>query len=67
MNQLNIGRQFILTNEILTPEEKIKRIFAVTKDDVSRVANNLIKTEKLNLVMVSPYKDNNEFINMLNI
>jgi len=61
------GRQFILTDEILTPEAKIKKIFAVTKEDVARVANNLLKTEKLNLVMVSPYKDQKEFINMLNI
>jgi predicted Zn-dependent peptidase len=61
------GRQFILTNEILTPQEKIQKIFAVTKDGVKKVANNLLKTEKLNLVMISPFKDENEFINILNI
>jgi predicted Zn-dependent peptidase len=61
------ARQFILTDEILTPEQKFEKIFAVTKEDVARVANDLLKTEKLNLVMVSPYKDQNEFINMLNI
>ncbi len=61
------ARQFILTDEILTPEQKFAKIFAVTKEDVARVANDLLKTEKLNLVMVSPYKDPNEFINMLNI
>ncbi|MBN1325558.1 insulinase family protein [Candidatus Falkowbacteria bacterium] len=61
------GRQFILTDKLLTPEEKIEKIFAITREDVSRVASNLLKTEKLNLVMVSPFKDEKEFINILNI
>lgn len=61
------GRQFILANELLTPAEKIKKIMSVSKSQVDRVARDIIKQEKLNLAMISPYKDQKEFIKLLKI
>ena len=61
------GKQFILTNKILSPEERFKKIFAVTKGQVNKVAKDLIKNEKLNLAMISPFKDKKEFLKLLRI
>lgn len=61
------GRQFVLTDEILTAEQKIKKIFAVTIDQVNKVAKDIIKTDKLNLAMISPFKDKKRFLKLLKI
>jgi len=61
------GRQHILTNKILTPEQKIKKIFAVTNPQLKKVAKDIIKIDKLNLAMISPFKNKKEFIKLLKI
>jgi predicted Zn-dependent peptidase len=61
------GRQFILTDKILTPNQKIKKIDEVTKAQVDKVAKDIIKTEKLNLAMISPFKDKKKFLKLLKI
>jgi len=61
------GRELLLTKKILTPEEKIKKIFQVSASQVHKVAKDILKTEKLNLAMISPYKDKNKYTKMLKI
>jgi len=61
------GKQLILTDEILTPEQKFKKIFSVTQTQVNKVAKDLIKSDKLNLAMISPFKDKKEFFKLLKI
>lgn len=61
------GREFILANRILTPEQKIKKIMAVTKNQVNKVAKDIIKKEKLNLVLISPFKDKKEIFKNINL
>jgi predicted Zn-dependent peptidase len=61
------GREFILANEILTPEQKIQKIFKVSLSQVKKVANDIIDTNKLNLAMISPNKNQKEFIKLLKI
>ncbi|MFH0846400.1 MAG: pitrilysin family protein [Patescibacteria group bacterium] len=51
------GFQEILKNEIIIPEEKVKRIKAITPQDIKRVANNIFKNNKLNLSIISPTAD----------
>lgn len=61
------GKQFILTDKILSPEERFKKFSAVTKSQVNKVAQDIIKTEKLNLAMISPFKNEKEFLKLLKI
>jgi predicted Zn-dependent peptidase len=61
------GREFLLAKRILTPEQKIKKIMAVTRKQVNKVAQDIIRKEKLNLVIISPFKDKKEIIKLLKI
>jgi len=61
------GREFILAKRILTPEQKIKKIMAVTKDQVNKVAKDIIKKEKLNLVLISPFKDKKKILKYIKL
>ncbi len=60
-----LGGQEILTNEVLTPEEVIRRIEAVTLDDLKDLADDLILTEKLRLSVVGPIADEKVFRDLL--
>ncbi|MBU1255909.1 insulinase family protein [Patescibacteria group bacterium] len=57
--------QELLTNEILTVEQKFAKIEAVTVDDIQRVAQDIFKPEKLNLALIGPFKDKNKFDKLL--
>ncbi len=51
------GEQELLLNSTLTPEEKIKKIFAVTRDQVKKTAAEIIRPDRLNLAVIGPFKD----------
>ena len=58
-----IARQFIVMNKILTYEESVAIIESVTREDIIRVIDFLIKCENFNLLVygcqgVAKYKDN---------
>lgn len=57
--------QEILKNKIETSEEIIKRVNAVTADDVKKVAEDIFRPEKLNLAMIGPFKDKRQFSKLL--
>lgn len=57
--------QELLTDKILTLEEKFAKIDAVTVDDIQRVAKDIFKPEKLNLALIGPFKDKNKFDKLL--
>lgn len=61
------GFQEILKNEVMKPEEVIKKIKAVTSEDVLEVAKDIFKPEKLNLALIGPFKNNKQFVNLLKI
>lgn len=44
-----------------TPDEYLKEINKVTAADIKRVAQNIFKTEKLNLAIIGPFKDGKRF------
>lgn len=48
--------QEILEGKILTPEEKFALIDKVKVSDISRVARDIFKNEKLNLALIGPVK-----------
>ena len=47
--------QEVMKDEVVLPEEKVKRIDAVTVDDVLRVAKDIFTDAKLNLAVVGPH------------
>ncbi|RLC35111.1 MAG: hypothetical protein DRZ76_00995 [Candidatus Nealsonbacteria bacterium] len=51
-----IAEQFLLKNEIETPEERTEKFKAVSADDVQRVVQDICQNKKLNLAIVGPYK-----------
>ncbi|KKQ91240.1 MAG: Processing protease [Candidatus Azambacteria bacterium GW2011_GWA2_39_10] len=53
--------------ELLKPEEVIKKIRAVAIGDVLAVAQDIFKSEKLNLAIIGPYKNKEQFENLLRI
>ncbi len=61
------AKQELLTNEILTPEERIKEMFAVSREEVRAVANDLFKATKINLALVGPFKEKAKFMKLLKI
>lgn len=52
-----LGGQEILTGEVLTPDDVIRKIEAVTLTDLRDLADDLIRTEKLRLSVVGPVAD----------
>jgi len=59
--------QELLTDEILTLDEKLGRINKVTVDDIQRVAKDIFRPNKLNLALIGPFKDKNKFDKLLKI
>lgn len=60
-----LGAQELLWGEVRTPEEVVKKIDAVTEDDLLRVAESLLTSDKLNLAVVGPYRSENRFLSLL--
>ena len=59
--------QELLTNEILTLEEKFAKIDRVTVNDIQRVAKDIFRPAKLNLALIGPFKDKTKFEKILKI
>ncbi len=51
------GMQELLEKNILTPEEKFKKIDAVTIEDIQKVAEDIFVPEKINLAIIGPYEE----------
>ncbi|MFH1098508.1 MAG: pitrilysin family protein [Candidatus Uhrbacteria bacterium] len=61
------GRQALLRKEILTPAEKIARLKSVDRTAVLRVAQEILRTDRLHLAVIGPYQDGAEFKRLLKI
>jgi predicted Zn-dependent peptidase len=59
------GGQEIATKEILTPEQLISKIQAVTAKQVRQVAKDILKEKNLNLALIGPFEKADEFRKLL--
>ena len=59
------GRQLLLVGKIITPKEKLKKIKMVSQSDIQRIANQLFKSQNLSLAMIGPFKENRQFLRIL--
>ena len=62
-----LGGQEILTGEILTPEDVVARLDAITADDMTRVVRNLLRNDMLNLAIVGPHRSDRRFASLLTL
>lgn len=59
--------QELFLDKITPFEEVIKKIEAITVEDVKRVANETFTSERLNLALIGPFKNKKEFLKLLSI
>ncbi len=60
-----LGIQELLRNKVETVDDILDKISAVTRDDIKRAANRVIKSENLVLSIVGPFDDATHFESML--
>ena len=61
-----VGTEEMVTGKPMTVEEVFAKIDAVTPEDLLLVAKEVIKTERLNLAMIGPFKESEKFEKILN-
>ena len=59
------GDQELFSDRVLTPEEVFKKIDKVTMDEVNFEAKRLFVPERVNLAIIGPYENDNEFVKIL--
>jgi len=52
-----IGEQMVCLERVLSPGDILKKVNAVTREDVLRMANRLFKKENFNLALVGPFNE----------
>ncbi len=53
--------QELLAGQTMTPDEKLEKIFAVTREDVLRVSRDIFQKKNASLAVIGPYKENTIF------
>ncbi len=59
------GAHILRYDEVIPIEQIVAEIESVTREDVLRVANRLIKPEALNLAIIGPYEQEDSFRDLL--
>ena len=62
-----LGIQELIRGEVQSVDEVIANISAVTKEDIKRAANRVVKPENLVLAVVGPFDDPKHFEDMLKL
>lgn len=62
-----LSKQELLRNKILTPAEQIRRLEKVTVKEVKKISAEIIKSKRINLALIGPYKRAGEFSSLLKI
>lgn len=64
---MSYSESLLFHGKVLTPEEELERIKAVTVEQVQKVAQDLFRPERLNMAVIGPYKDSHPFEGILKI
>ena len=62
-----LAKQELLENRIITPDKLMAKLAKVTRQEISRVAKDIIKQNKLNLALIGPFDNPKEFSRLLKI
>ena len=62
-----LGAQELLHDQVLTVEQVLAKVDAITPEDVQRVAKDLLVTEKLSMAIVGPFRSDKAFQERLKI
>jgi len=60
-----MGKQLLLHSEVRSVDDILKKIDAVTAEDVQRVARTLFTEDKVKLAMIGPYENEDHFASLL--
>ena len=60
-----LGEQALFYGKIETPQDLFKKIEKVSKNDIMKVAKELIRPDKLNLAVIGPHRESGEFPRIL--
>lgn len=60
-----MGTQLLIFNEVRSVDEILKKIDAVTAQDVQRIAQQLFTEDKVKLAMIGPYENEEGFASLL--
>lgn len=63
----NLGGSVLFKNKVLTPEEELDKIKAVTLEDIKSVTEEIFKEDRLNFAVVGPFKDSESFKKLLTL
>ncbi len=63
----NLGGSVLFENKVLTPEDELVKIKAVTLEDIKSVVDEVFKEDRLNFAIVGPFKDVEPFKKLLTI
>jgi len=61
------AKQELLQRKILTPEERLARVDAVTREDVKAVAREVFRTNGMSAALIGPFKDKKRFMKLLRV
>ena len=61
------AKQELLQRKIQTPEEKLAKIDAVTREEVKAVAREVFRTKDLSAALIGPFKDKARFMKLLRV
>ena len=61
------GAQEMLHDRVLTVEDVVEKVNAVTTDDLKQVANRFLLPEKQSLAVVGPFRSDRRFQNLLKV
>ncbi len=59
------GKQWTLQKKILTPQQRLKKVMAVSQSQVQNAAKTIFKANYLNLALIGPFKDKSELKKLL--
>ena len=59
------ARQSLFLKQIITPQQRLKRVKAVKTEDIKSLANRLFKKNSFNLAVIGPFKSSSPFLRVL--